>query len=390
MLLVLDPSLINEINNKKVQIVFELIAQSRCQGNHIVISDRNTLNCLKKCDFLSSVAQMVYTQLYSDLPDFSVYLENLKNSILIVLDDVLEFQANSKCELTNGTITLEPRDGFQVIKASYRYFSYGSFTPTILLTENRIDGEIYHQITKLYNKHKKIRFDIKSEIRTGGGNSTKDELRAIQKTLQDIETENKLCLCIIDSDKKSPNDSNLGDTAKAVQEVYEQLKSNILVKWICLEVKELENLFPIAWYEQVFTQDKNKNKSLSLLKQLEKHEARKYISMKKGIYLYDILQYSVQDSSLHQYWIEFIQSLEIETVISCLEQLQCLRGKQACTCVIMPGFGTDILIKMIDNCVKERSLTKCNDIEQDELLKLEWERIRQVVTDWCCALPPIL
>lgn len=208
MLLVIHPSLVQEIdNNKDIQSVLELIAQSRRWGNHLVIADTATLRNLSQNEKLSPLARNIYETilLRESRSEFKSYLKEINIMILIVeQDEVLKFESNHTLVFKNGVLEVEPKEEYTVIKASYKYFTYSTFSPTILLTENRIDGEVYQQMTIIYNQHKEIRIPITADIRDGGGHGTKDELTFIQQAIEDIEVENRFCLCITDSDKKSP------------------------------------------------------------------------------------------------------------------------------------------------------------------------------------------
>lgn len=90
-----------------------------------------------------------------------------------------------------------------------KFLSSANIQKTILLGENPSDGDIYEIFAKEYIKLNKSTLKIKLKIENGGGSTTGSTFA------RKISTNEELCLCILDSDKKFPSDAR-GATAKKV------------------------------------------------------------------------------------------------------------------------------------------------------------------------------
>lgn len=245
MLLVLDSSLIAGIsNNSSVIDALDLIAHSRRLGKHIVFGKREVIKFLATCNLLSNTARAVYRKLYEDLPTTYSYLSEIHLLVEIVLEDVLE---------------LVDRGNSKVIRASVKYFSNLSIlAETVLLSENHDDLIFYKRLASAYLKWKNIgNIYIQYEPRSGGGQTTFRDFETLQSSKQ------RFCLCILDSDKKAPK-LDIGDTAKAALKIND---SNQPLCDLCvLNVREIENLVPVAVYREVFGDDINKLDAINFLK----------------------------------------------------------------------------------------------------------------------------
>jgi hypothetical protein len=90
-----------------------------------------------------------------------------------------------------------------------------SIQKTIILAENGNDAAIYGRIAEYYRTTKNLKpFKLSYKQQTGGGSTLFDEYKKIHENGQEF------CLCIVDSDKNSP-DSDLGATAKRVKKYHD-------------------------------------------------------------------------------------------------------------------------------------------------------------------------
>ena len=369
MLLIIDSSLIEGISvNKSVVDALDLIAHSRRSGKHLVFGKREVLKFLATCDLLSNTSRAVYSKLYNDFPTSFSYISKIPFLVEVVLDDVLE---------------LLERENSKVIRASVKYFSDLSIlTETVLLSENHDDLIFYKRLASAYIKWNDIGdIYIRYDPRSGGGHTTVRDFQTLQSSNQ------RFCLCILDSDKKTPNLS-VGDTAKSV------LKINDCNQPLCdvfvLQVREIENLIPSSVYREVFGADINKLNAIKIIESIDNSsysEIRNYLDMKKGLKLHKVLTEEPQ-KEFRKYWLSFAQSFREElssNCCACLDNEVCLQGSfEICQCYITFGFGDNIVRK-----VEEKYLNKDLSPVISDIVRAEWERLGATITFWCCASPQI-
>ena len=111
---------------------------------------------------------------------------------------------------------------------------------TCLLGENTSDCKWFIRMGKYYALREGFGSHLSFEEILGGGDTTG---KLYSNILKDCR---KLCLCIVDSDRKSYN-SVLGNTAKKVQVKDKELRALQNCKYVTcqiLEVHEIENLLP--------------------------------------------------------------------------------------------------------------------------------------------------
>ena len=422
MLFILDPDLIYKIdNNSNIQVVVSQIAYSRRKGHHIIYAEDKVFKFLASYEKLSSEARNIYLELYNNLSEAKSYLKYIKTKVHIVTNNI--FNINLKKENNN-----------YIIEISFDFFARTSADgKTILLTENRDDANVYLKITQIYCQWKKelSKIPLKYEIRGGGGQNIVDEFSAIHRE------KDRFCLCVTDSDKESPGD-NYGEVSKKVNAIFNDSEKS-LCQFLPLNVRNIENLFLINFYKQVFQSDVNKCDAIKFLQKLEDSEfsdARKYLHMKNKLKLYDILESSQKgNEQIHQYWLEVIkncgfadfeydlylfaiaqllndlyfrvlnfyfhqliqqrQNCDLDPKLKeCLDNQVCKESIQKdCTCILFSGFLSKnnsgkmkIPNKIMDDCINKKSDSEIAKIvEEDKIIKLEWERIGETIIDWCCG-----
>ncbi|MBD2041527.1 hypothetical protein [Microcoleus sp. FACHB-672] len=362
MLLVLDSSLIAEIDpSSNVIHALDLIAHSRRLGKHIVFGQREVMKFLATWELLSVTSRAVYRKLYEDLPTSLAYLNEISLSVEIVLEDVLE---------------ILDRGNSRVIRVSVNYFTdFSILDKTVILSENHDDVLFYKRLARVYLTWKNIgNLDIAYEPRSGGGGTTDREFDSLQKSKQ------KFCLCILDSDKKTPK-LNVGNTAKAVLKINQQ--NQPLCDALVLSVREIENLIPTAIYRETFINDVNKQKAILFLESLDNSSlanARNYLDMKEGIKLGKILEEEPQ-TEFRKYWLTFAKKFSSHLSTECLSNEKCSQeSSKKCQCFVTLGFGDNIM-KKIEKVYLDKDISHMISEE----LKPEWERIGAIITAWCCA-----
>ncbi len=365
MILVLDPSLLDGVkNNSHVVEALELIAHSRRLGNHIVFGNRTVIKYLANCPLLSHSSRAVYRKLYEDLPTSREYLTKIKFSVEIVLESVLE---------------CINREDHTIIRASINYFNNLSILDkTVLLCEDLDDTVFYRRLAKAYLTWERLgNVPISYDPRNGGGQNTHKEYSFLQSNT------NKFCLCLLDSDRETPN-LDIGDTAKSVQKVDDENKP--LCHYFVLGVRELENLIPTLVYKETFDHDPNKKNAIEFLEELDNSvflNTRKYIDMKDGLKLEKVLREAPQ-KEFRQYWTGFAKKFKCRVSENCIDSEVCIHPKN-CECHVNLAFGKNILTKIEENYSKK----DISHMILDDELKKEWKQVGLKIVSWCCASSPM-
>ncbi len=269
--------------------VLEDMANSLQRGKHIVFAFRDTIQHIIDIPTLSPRAKSVYRYVQTHLPELRTYYDSLVRRIELVSNNLAaESYVDEHC---------------QVFRLPIRHFSdFMTFGETVLLTENLTDARFYIKLTEAFLARESLgRLPLQYEIRGGGGNTTAQNYTEIQNTRQ------RLCLCIVDSDKKTPTD-NIGSTAQNV------LNSNdnncLLTECYVIRPRDVENLIPISVLREL--EDVNYNSMIDFLTLLESKsaEAKLYVDIKNGLRLGELYHRSPNNSSYTHYWSNILSITE--------------------------------------------------------------------------------
>lgn len=366
MLFVIDKSIVEHLrlNVSQPTIVttaMECLAHARRAGQNLVFAEREVLDFLRKYDMFSPSVKSVFNKLYSRVAQDKSYYDFLTWRVRIVpeSDQLLLIQTESQNEI--------------IVSADY--VANPVFTsPTIVLSENQSDVHFYERIARAYMHWSSLgKVDLQLESRGGGGNTCDVEYEKIQSRLQ------RFCLCILDSDLKYPG-CTIGGTLKAVQAV--DSPSNPLCLVFAIPVHEIENLVSISLYDLAIGSDASRNRILPFLYYLEKStfaDARKYIDLKKGIRLYDIIS-SNCDMIYSKYWSVITSDFKIN--LNCVANSPC-KSRKTCSCVLVNGMGDRVLNDVI-NVLQNKNDSEVTNLVNTELRPL-WEMIGSLIVAWCGA-----
>ncbi|PDW04710.1 hypothetical protein [Candidatus Viridilinea mediisalina] len=366
MLIVLDPSLIDLIRSSPAihldaVSALENIAQARRAGKNLVFADHDTLAFLKSYQEISAPARDVFANLYRRRPQSKSLLDGMAWHVRVVAGvDELRII----------------RDGNNIISVSFQYFADNPVLSSkiTLLTENSLDGKVFEQIARyyLYSKslgHVRLAYDPHG----GGGQTTGDEFANIQ------QAKDRLCLCIVDSDRQIPNGS-LGSTAKYLLDKRDSTLPFCHIH--VLPVRELENIMPIELYRRLADKDVNRRDMFNNLKKMRELgliDAIKYIDVKKGMRLFD-LRCKNQNDSKYKFWSHIFSSLELQ--IECYSNKICEK-REHCECTVIAGMGDKTLE------VTLKALEQIRDADLKELMEdycqAYWDELGSLFVSWCCV-----
>jgi len=346
-------------------LALENLATARREGKHIVMANRKTLKKIAQCSRLSEFSRNIYHKLYHDSTQLYSYLSAVTKYIEIV-NPCYEPEVLSDSDK-------------EIIKVPPRFFNDSELVQkTILLGENLDDAVFYETIAKVCVRWKDMTVPIVCEPRGGGGDTTSREYINIQ------QANKRFCLCIVDSDKIAPN-GNLGSTASRLRNSDDPtcIKTQIFI----LDCRESENLIPNSILSKLYPGKQEKLEALNIIKSISL-EVRCFLDIKEGTYLNKIM--GEKKSETQNFWSNQIpQILNISDRInnSCQANWQCSSNSGKCQCQISLGLGDKTLSKTVEY-LKDNSLNEIAIIV-DRSMRSDWEKIGEVVINWCIAESPI-
>ncbi|MCP4373882.1 MAG: hypothetical protein GY797_38135 [Deltaproteobacteria bacterium] len=365
MLFVLDDSLIPSLTQPNTDRhligVLDDLARLRRDGKHLVFGSRNIFEALIKCSTLDESSLAVYRKIFSKLPGL--------HSLTRMMFRRIEIIHSSYPPL------IENHYEGKVFKIPFHLFTDISyFSRSILLAENLNDAQIYIHIANTYlvmNKMGVIKLHY--ALQGGGGSTTVNEYREIQ------ERKERLCLCLLDNDKKTPH-CGLGDTAKKVKDSDDP--RCLFTEYYIIGARDIENLFPTSILSNI---DRGmRNSTISFLETIEASndvESRFYFDMKKGLKLSEIYHCS-ENSNFYKYWSPVIEKTKVTDDLSCKQPISCSTASE-CSCILVNGFGDNLVEYWLENHITPHKLAET--ISSQPHLKKRWEDIGRVVVGWCCG-----
>lgn len=238
----------------------------------------------------------------------------------------------------------------------------------IVLGENLDDCELYFSaIAENYNRElpasmKGIKLAARKQL--GGGHTTHTQYNYYKLTGQD------LCLCIVDSDRKCPDDG-LGETAKLIVESDEQDKiANC--DHVVIDMYSAENLLREKELRAEYIKGKNavQVKNFEKILEIRQRDSWRYLPLKKGIKGRDL-----KDGKAYaKYWKTELTSIGIQ-VKCCQEEL--------CDCVIVPSLSS----KTLSNSIQPQNsgwYSSLND-EANADVRSIYQRISREFRSWFCV-----
>lgn len=379
--------------NSEIIPVLEFFAWACRAGKHIIAGDRKAFESIATSNHIAPETQKLYSNLSRLLPTLSPIRDELFAYI----------------EIGDKSIrsTIDQSTDKYIIKLPITFFSDScNVQKTFLLCENLDDAEFYDFIGIAYKHHAGMK-DIltRFEKLNGGGSTTASVYR--QKA-QSTKDDQRLVLCILDSDKVAPNSSR-GSTANDVKTFHEnnfaRLENLASMKYHILESRELENIIPFTYIKKAFHDDVNK---LQVIESLQKfhfdstqvqdtklEQAYLFLDIKEGTSLNKIIS-KLKDSKDKIFWDEIANKI-INNYLNCLVNESCSetlpkdsKGKKTlCSpCSISLGLGSQALDKINEWIAKNEKNTLAEDVwnHLSPFQQSEWEKIGRLLVSWGAAL----
>jgi len=242
------------------------------------------------------------------------------------------------------------------------------FYPPVLLAENLTDCSFYCAvIASNFND------DIPSALRrirlferfeNGGGNNTHTVYEMHKQRMLDF------CICIVDSDRKCPDESD-GDTAAFVRKVDARHPSSLCEVRV-IDMYSAENLIPLAEIKRQYVVGKNPSQvtEFSRTEQVRSSPSWQYLPLKKGIKGNDLKK----QSAFGRYWRNELALRGIN--VDCCEQ-------DPCNCIILPAVSDKTLANAVATA-KNGWAMDLNRESHNEVRGL-YAMISLVLRSWLCV-----
>ncbi len=376
MLLFLHESIEDYISSERadeeeVLVALENIAGGRYTGKHLVLGERPTLKAIASWSELGSTARTTYRKIYNE----STQSYQLASRFSYRVDVV----ANDFGGLDSSTSASQIR-----IQVPVRHFRDNCIVQeTMLLSENFRDTEIYEWMARFSARSLGFQsVHLRMSKLGGGGADVAEHYKRCQNE------KNRFCICIVDSDRHFPGD-RLKATAASVKAIDDE--NQPLCMYLYTHGHELENYIPTSWYKILVKDNPNKWPAVEFLERLENssaREARKFLDMKSGLLLKQVLE--AMERQKHPingaYWQELLSIIsEVTNDINreCLELQKC-QNPGSCKCRAMVGFGKNVtgtIIALLNSPRGRRQLENA----LGSTTRADWEAMGGQVLAWCCG-----
>lgn len=357
-----------KIKNENVIAFLDELALNRRKCKNIVVAMRNVFLEMAKMEVLSLTARSVYNKLVGKMSERKILLEKTKKFCRIVASE----NKKEKMSIIN-------EDEHEIIILNINECSKDDFTMnTLMLAENEEDIIFYKLVGKYFLKKADIGYlNINFEEQNGGGSTISKSLSRI------ISDEKRMCLCIVDSDKKY-KEASPGNTMKNIIDIIDEKVQVYFVEIFPLEIHEIENLIPISIMEKVIDKNNWEKQGLEFIKYLTKIDAtekspRFYFDLKEGILKSSFILENEKDDEIvkkyrkkkqyREYWKKYIEDFGVE----------------------INNDSENVLIKGICKKILEHTLKYFNALEEIDMIDVEipveqkWMEIGEKIYCWGCV-----
>lgn len=340
----------------------ELLAQARREGHHVLTGRKGIFEHLSKEPALSEGARKILARSGRRQVQKG---DLLKNAVW-----------RMKVSRDRGPL-LEDVDGVSVITLRASHFRrLSAASAAVILGENVRDARLMLEMARVYASSKRMpEVKLRCRLAGGGGTTTADSFRGYRE-------ESRLCLCVVDSDRKAP-EGEMGTTA--VEVLGEVEADSPWAAVVILECREAENTLPTEIVAKAVRDNHQHMQRVPMLSKLDRSVAgvfvRSYCNLKRGTQLKNVLSF---DDAARASWlrtIPLLTSLE-EVNIECVNSVICLNPDN-CDCWIMRGFGRDLL-KCSLQALHEMTTRQIDQVLCDAT-RPHWLSTGAIVFSWACG-----
>ena len=344
----------------------ETIWASFSRGEHIVFSDRKTLDHLR---------------------DIGLSIPS-RGAISSVLARFSELQTLEQCQrfrvLITPSIEQPFLDGPSSWQVPLNHFSQVALVPACILAENLRDATAYvscaTQAIKIRGP-KGVKISLTKD--SGGGAEISNKLLELE------ESRRQFVLTVTDTDKTHPNDDSCTPTKKCAAT---SAHSNWVIGHLELDCSEIENLLPINLiYDSIESSPAahELSRRLDYLKKFvfNNTNIHKWFDVKNGVKLFRIMTTNINERE-REHWEK--SSTAISYAFQCTQECQtnhqCSKEKsKECECVLLPGLGDDTLDRFNSHCSAITIQKQCERIKTSANAD-DWLELGSKIASWGVAL----
>lgn len=348
-------------NIRKIQAINNLLNLSY-NRKHIVIINRSVLDSI--IDDNTGVFGLIERTHAQDLKYNLTRIGGFKYLFDIRIDVDFSDVTNEFCNDLYGK---------EIIIINYARFVDHEFLQTpLLLCENINDAKLYLFLSTLYlmkdDNFNCIKINVIPDH--GGGSTTINKFTEVKDL-------HKICLCILDSDKKFPEDSEKNTSLSFSSQ---DRKINNLSKAIVLDAHEIECIIPIYLLVDVLKEKKYGDSAILAIDRIKKiNEYRRYLDHKKGMSLREALNLKVENKT--NYWYEAFSKIEEVQQRDCFKMKTCL---DCDNCIYITGLGDNVLSNTINYLDGINGLKYKKQVKQACLN--DWAPFARSIIQWGSSL----
>ncbi|KAA0180819.1 hypothetical protein FX016_13305 [Cupriavidus gilardii] len=366
MIIELDISLVARLEQDAsfesfVCVALDNIANAQREGNHLVFAELSTLEALRKYNgWFSPRTNAVLQRAANRFPQLTRFARSVCVKLLVG-----DFNAQS----------VEMREGCRTILFPVESVTTSLVQRTLLLVENVTDATYYQWITEHVLAGGEFRdCHMSLEAYQGGGNTTGEAYEHIKHNTS------RLCLCIVDSDIRSPEAAH-GDTAAKVWRSDHRRPSPRTDHHV-LDVCSIENLIPFEVFESAWASDPNLRSRLDEYRPLYVDERWPYLQLKKDVKCIELQS----EKAFSVFWHPVLATEATRAACENDErEAKCTR-RDDCDVIALRSLASSPL---------NAALSTLNDNASRGPFKLlprvaaAWSEIARLIIGWCCATPPV-
>jgi hypothetical protein len=341
------------------------------EGSHKITGQRRTLTGLAQAQSLDSHTRNALTNAAR-----RVYEDGNLPQKLQVFGRVIAAPQTTPSSSVNGAQ--------RVITFPLRWFdSSAKIQPTALLGENSVDAYVFLKMGEAGAILAGLGYlPVVARCTHGGGSTTG---AVLGQTVQS----GQLCLCLVDSDKKSPSGPS-GGTAQAVAP-YKNALMYPLAQVEETVGRDLENSLPDLFYVDAYGGHPTYSSLAELLMKLSEAgeiDLRNHLDIENGLKLHDVFSLTPGTSDFI-FWQNKLNSVTKmmnlpSASLPCHSTQTCSQQNWAtCTCILVPPNPANIL----DEFLRRYQNSGRYELRAalDDSVRPEWLRLGSLIAAWCCA-----
>ncbi|EHR6441734.1 hypothetical protein WKW71_16750 [Vibrio alginolyticus] len=360
MIVELDRSITRDVKSLSADELIALtsLATSRLRGFNFLLGHKPDLIALSQFTPLGGPSMAAFKKVFHDQTKWANALKKFRFRVRLVKD------ATDICEIIEDDTTI-------VVISLSDCLKYRIDDKSSLIAENLTDISFYIRMVEAYLKNLKFAsVNLSYNAVNGGGSTIKDVVE------HHYNNHNGISLCILDSDRETP----WGPCGNTAESVTSSVPQQPYMKCIVTHSREAENIIPTKILD--FFGEKNRivklkaNKFRNLSKVIiDSSRPIMYVDFKKGIKNHLT---KTACSKTNEFWNSSFEQSGL--VKNCSSQQVCTKLKD-CTCILVDGWGTDLLKSSVDYLNKNQF----NYSDIDDYMLEEWNFICQSITPYVIA-----